>query len=148
MPIFDIREPLSNIGNVSEYVLALNSGNSNMTPVCYDEYKYSVLTKSDRRIIDKFLLATHAQTGLQRGRPNKVIDNLKMTAPLVLAGEVSTNSASLNHRKNEVFFSYGKRKGTTDSFEQLIGQPLGAFGKGLLHHVLKLGASTQTGISA
>ncbi len=141
MPIFDIRQPFVNIGSVSEYALALNSSNSNMTPVCYDEFKHAVLTRSQKRTIDRVLLATYAQTGLQRGRPNKMIDDLQMTAPLVLAGEVTMDSASLNHRKIEVLFSYGKRKGTTDSFQQLIRQPLGEFGKGLLHHVLKLGAS-------
>lgn len=112
-----------------------------MTPVCYDEYKHAVLVRSQERMIDRLILATYAQTGLQRGGPNKAIYNLQMTAPLILAGEVTVDSSSLNHRKIEVFFSYDKRKGTSDSFQQLIRQPLGAFGKGLLLHVLELGAS-------
>lgn len=141
IPIFGNKQSFANIGSISERVLALNLSSTNMIPACYDEFKPAVLSRSQQRIIDNVLLSSYAQTSFERGKPDKTIDNLRLTAPLVLAGEVTMNSPSLNHRRVEVFFSYGKRKGNEEYFRQLIELPLESFGKGLLHHTLQLGAT-------
>ena len=104
-PILGSQQPLANIGSVSEFVLALNSSTTNMTPVCYDEYKYAVLSKAQRRIIANVLLASYAQNTLERGRMNMTVDNYPFTAPLVLAGEMTIDSTSQKHRMIEVYFS-------------------------------------------
>ena len=141
IPIFSSRFPFANIGNETQYTLAHNSNATNMTPVCYDEYKNAVLTPSQRRVIDNVLLSSYAQTPIERGRADETIANLRFTAPFILAGEMTIDSTSLNHRRIDVFYSYPKRQGTDDNFRRLTKQPLGSFGKALLYHTLQLGAS-------
>jgi len=141
IPIFSSRVPFANIGNETQYTLAHNSNETNLTPVCYDEYKNSVLTPSLKRMIDTALLSSYAQTPIERGRPGRSIANLRYTAPFIMAGEMTIESTSLDHRRIDVFCSCFGRKGTEDSFKRLTKQPLGSFGKALLYHTLKLGPS-------
>lgn len=139
IPIFSSKFPFANIANETQFTLGHNSSFTNMTPVCYDEYKNAVLTPSQKRIIDNVLLATYAQTPIERGRADHTITSYQLTAPFILAGEMTIDSTSLNHRRIDVFYSKSKREGSEDSFKRLIKQPLGAFGKALLYHTLRLG---------
>ncbi|MBW8015580.1 MAG: hypothetical protein FVQ82_05280 [Planctomycetes bacterium] len=139
IPIFSSRFLLANIADETQFTLGLNSSFTNMTPVCYDEYKNAVLTPSLKRMVNSTLLATYAQTPIERGRADQTIVSRPMTAPFILAGEMTIDSTSLDHRRIDVFYSKSKRIGTEDNFKRLIKQPLGAFGKALLYHTLQLG---------
>jgi len=139
IPIFSSKFPFANIANETQFTLGHNSNFTNTTPVCYDEYKNSVLTPSQKRIIDNVLLSTYAQTPIERGRADQTITSYRLTAPFILAGEMTLDSTSLNHRRIDVFYSKSKRKGSEANFNRLIEQPLGAFGKALLYHTLQLG---------
>ncbi len=141
IPIFSSKFPFANIADETPYTLAHNSNTTNMTPICFDEYKNSVLTPSLKRMIANALLASYAQTPIERGQADKTIANLRYTAPFIMAGEMTIDSTSLNHRGVDVFYSKSKRQGSEAIFKRLIQQPLGAFGKGLLYHTLQLGPS-------
>lgn len=138
IPIFSSKFPFANIADETQYTLAHNSNTTNMTPICFDEYKDSVLTPSLKRMIANALLATYAQTPIERGQADKTIANLRYTAPFIMAGEMTIDSTSLNHRGIDVFYSKSKRKGSEAIFKRLRQQRLGAFGKGLLYHTLQL----------
>ena len=138
IPIFSSNFPFANIANETQFTLGHNSNFTNMTPVCYDEYKNSVLTPSQKRIINNVLLATYGQTSIERGRADQTITNYQLTAPFIIAGEMTIDSTSHDHRIIDVFYSKSKRAGTEDNFKRLNKQPLGAFGKALLYHTLRL----------
>jgi hypothetical protein len=137
-PIFCSGLPLTNIADCTEFTAAMNSSSTNMVPMCYDEWKLATVSKPQKRVMDRMLLATFSGTPLQRGHVNNSVSNFRFSAPMILAGEMRIDSPSLRHRMVDLFFSGTKRIGTETCFHELAGLPLGAFGKGLLLHSLGL----------
>lgn len=133
-PLFACINPLVNIADCTAFTAGIAASSTNMCPVFYDEWKMATVTRSQKRIMDRMILATYGQTSLERGGDG----HYRYTAPMVLAGEMSNDSPSLKHRMVELFFSYSKRRGHEECFGKLVKLPLGSFGKGLLHHSLSL----------
>ena len=130
-PIFSDNNSRVNIAHASECAMAIKGSSTNLTPVFYEEWKLSVMSKRQIRIAENMLLAAFAQTPITRGRPDMTINDMILTAPIFLNGEMTLESSSLKHRFIDVYFSKAKQGDTLQYFKQLEQLPLGSFGKGL-----------------
>ena len=137
-PFFSSEYPIMNIVDATKYTFAVNGGSSNLVPIFYDEWKVAVMPRWQIRNMDSMLLAVYNQTTLPRGGGGQKIIEYAHTAPLVIAGEMTLESASIKYRIVEVFFSHKKKKGKRDCFNNLVSLPLGSFGKALLQHMLTI----------
>lgn len=136
--IFCSQRPISNIGDMTRFTLAVNGNSSNLVPCFYDEWKESVMTKAMKKTLNSVLLATYNQTNLPRGTTDQTVNDYRFTSPSVILGEMTIESPSLKHRMLELFFTYKGRSGRETYFRNLCQLPLGSFGKGLLLHSLSI----------
>jgi len=136
--IFSDKNAIINIADATKFTFAVDGSRSNMIPCYYDEWKKSAMKNWQIKDMNSMLLAVYNQTKLPRGQTNQTINNYEFTAPLAIGGEMTIESPSIKHRIVEVHFNYPKRQGKTQYFEKLRELPLGALGKGLLQHVLRI----------
>lgn len=138
LPIFSSDLPIVNIADCTACSASINASATNMVPVCYDEWKYASVSKTQQRLLEGMITSTFGGTPLRRGASNNKLFDRPFTAPMIVAGEMKINSPSLKHRLVELFFTYNKRKGSEGCFDQLSKLPLGGLGKKLLLHALGL----------
>jgi hypothetical protein len=80
-PIFCSDLPLINIADCTEFTAAVNSSSTNCIPICYDEWKLASVSRPQKRVMDRMILATYSGTPLQRGQGNSRVLDMRFSAP-------------------------------------------------------------------
>ena len=138
-PMFGLDDnAISLIGYNTTKTFAVSATRSNLIPTIYDEYKDAIMTKAEKRAMQKILLAIHDQTSYRTGKSNESLNELECTAPTVIIGEMTIDSPAQKHRMVDVYFSPEQTNGHEVDYFELIKMPLGALGKALLLHSMAL----------
>ena len=143
--ILGIRKIMSAAGYTT-FTIMKESASNNTFPQMIDEYKPSKWKDSQRDLMSNHIRSTYDQQNGVRGRPDQTQVEYELVAPIVMAGEESTNETAAKDRSLEINFAKKdlETPGARDAFRGICEEEeqLQRFGRLLLETVLTL--NTQT----
>ncbi len=132
-------EPLAALGK--EFVLLKNLACTNALPIPLDEYRPLRDPKKAKILHEKLLLAYKASID-GRGRPDQQINEYKLMAPVVMAGESPLPEAETGLMERVIQVRFDKNfietsPGAQEVFNELISLPLAEFAAGYVTWLMR-----------
>jgi len=138
LPIFS-RSKSQTASQVTNFTLAKDGDSSNVIPHAIDEFKPSKLIKRTKNDLLNHFRGSYENAEGVRGRPDQTTVKYDLLAPLVVAGEETTDETAVRDRTIELLFSRKdiQDKAQTQVFYRLKDSGLlPAFGRTLLEIAL------------
>lgn len=137
---------IKSIADITAFTVIKASNCNNTIPLMLDEYKPSMFTHSQLKMISKLIRASYNNEAGERGTASQEIRTYYYRSPIIIAGEQSISEPAARDRIVEVHMNKAASGPRLDQFNALQKAPLEKIGKLLLNLALSIDKDELTSI--
>ena len=129
---------VKSIADVTGFTLIKSANSNNTIPLMLDEYKSSMFSAFQVKMVSKLIRAAYNNEVGERGTASQEIKTYFYRAPIILAGEQTVTEPAARDRIIEVHMNKVTSAPHLEDFKKLQEAPLEKLGKALLVEALKI----------
>lgn len=129
---------VKSIADVTGFTLIKSANSNNTIPLMLDEYKSSMFSAFQVKMVSKLIRAAYNNEVGERGTASQEIKTYFYRSPIILAGEQTVTEPAARDRIIEVHMNKASSAPHLDQFKKLQTAPLEKLGKALLVEALKI----------